>query len=74
MFNKLYDWYHNYTHKHPLVCHLTATALGTSLIWSGGYAAALHDYWWVTAGNILGILIGLELIHAGINYLDDSYF
>lgn len=74
MFSKLYDWHRDYTRKHPLMCHLITTTLGTSLIYTSGYAEALHNSWWVTAGGILGIIVGLELIHAGVNYLNDTGF
>jgi hypothetical protein len=74
MFNKLYDWHRDYARKHPLMCHFIATAFGVSLIWSAGYVEALRDSWWITASSILGIIVGLELIHTGISCLDDTDF
>lgn len=72
MFHKLYDWYHNHTRKHPLLSHVLVTGIGTSFIYTAGYAEALFDNGWTAAGSILGIILGLELIHTGIGYLDET--
>ena len=72
MFHKLYNWHHNYTRRHPVLCHFTATVFGISCIWAAGYAEALFDNGWTTAGNILGTILGFELVHTGIGYLYDT--
>ena len=72
MFHKLYDWYHDYTRKHPLLCHVIVTALGTSFIWTAGYIEALFDNGWTVGGSVLGIILGLEFIHTGIGCLDET--
>jgi hypothetical protein len=72
MFHKLYDWHRNYARKHPVLCHVLVTGLGVSFIWTAGYAEALFDNGWTTAGGILGIILGLEFIDTGIGYLDET--
>lgn len=74
MFSKLYDWHRDYARKHPLLCHVLVTGLGTSFIWTAGYAEALFDNGWTVAGSILGTFLGLEFIHEGIGYLDETYY
>jgi hypothetical protein len=72
MFRKISNTIRAFSRKHPIISCFSLNALGGGLIWSAGYMEALHDIWWVTAGGVAAIYVGLELIVWSASFLDEA--